>query len=113
MSGSVWKDQRGERKMYCQDHVDTQWTKTTTRQNNDLFALERMRHSVNTEQPMAVPESIETTEDTSDSADELYIPVTVEDVEFESPRKKKKIRIAMLRVQCLKSINMLGAVCKR
>ena len=30
-----------------------------------------MRHSVNAEQPMAVPESTETTEDTSDSADEL------------------------------------------
>ena len=29
-------------------------------------------HSVNAEQPMAVPESIETTEDTSDSVDELY-----------------------------------------
>ena len=59
--------------MYCQDHVDTRWTKTMTRQNNDLF---RMRHSVNAEQPMAVPESTETTsEDTSDSVDELYTPV--------------------------------------
>ena len=34
-------------------------------------------------------ESTETTEDTSDSADELYTSVTVEDVEFQSPRKKK------------------------
>ena len=42
-----------------------------------------MRHSVNAEQPMAVPESTETTEDTSDT------PVTVEDIEFQSPRKKK------------------------
>ena len=94
MTENEWKfleDQRGERKMYCQDHVDTQWTKTMTRRNNDLFALERMRHSVNAEQPMAVPESTETTEDTSDSADELYTPVTVEDVEFQSPRKKKKV----------------------
>ena len=39
---------------------------------------------------MAVPESTETTEDTIDSADELYTSVAVEDVEFESPRKKKK-----------------------
>ena len=107
MMENKWKfleDQRGERKMYCQDHVETQWTKTMTRRNNDLVALERMRHSVNSEQPMAVPESIETSEDTSDSADELYTPVTVEDVEFQSPGKKKKvwkIRIAMLRVQCL------------
>ena len=94
MTENKWKfleDQRGERKMYCQDHVETQWTKTMTRRNNDLVALERMRHSVNAEQPMAVPESIETTEDTSDSADELYTPVTVEDVEFQSPRKKKKV----------------------
>ncbi|KAL5469197.1 hypothetical protein EMCRGX_G030420 [Ephydatia muelleri] len=82
MTENEWKfleDQRGERKMYSQDHVDTQWTKTMTRRNNDLFALERMWHSVNAEQPMAVPESTETTEDTSDSADELYTPVTVED----------------------------------
>eukprot|EP00731_Ephydatia_muelleri_P005561 Em0002g1737a len=50
-----------------------------------------MRHSVNAEQPMAVPENTETTEDTSDSVDELYTPVIVEDVEFESPRKKKKV----------------------
>ena len=50
-----------------------------------------MRHSVNAEQPMAVPESTETTEDTSDSVDELYTPVTEEDVEFQSPRKKKKV----------------------
>ncbi|KAL5488604.1 hypothetical protein EMCRGX_G017573 [Ephydatia muelleri] len=94
MTENEWKfleEQRGERKMYCQDHVDTQWTKTMTRQNNDLFALERMRHSVNAEQPMAVPESTETTEVTSDSADKLYTPVTVEDVEFQSPRKKKKV----------------------
>jgi hypothetical protein len=41
---------------------------------------------------MAVPESKETTEDTSDSADELYTPVAVEDVEFESPRKKKVMK---------------------
>ena len=47
-----------------------------TRQNNDLFALERMRHSVNAKQPMAVPESTETTDDISDSADELYTPLT-------------------------------------
>ena len=46
-----------------------------TRRNNDLFALERIRHSVNAEQPMAVPESAETTGDTSDSADELCTPV--------------------------------------
>ena len=88
MTDNEWKfleDQRGERKMNCQDHVDTQWTKTMTRRN---FALERMRHSVNAEQPMAVPESTETTEDTSDSADELY---TLEDVEFQSPRKEKKV----------------------
>ena len=82
--------------MYCQDHVDTQWTKTMTRRNNDLFALERMRHSVNAEQPMAVEC---TTEDTSDSVDELYTPVTVDNVvEFKSPRKKKVMmedRIAM------------------
>ena len=65
--------------------------KQLSRRNNDLFPLERMRHSVNAEQPMAVPESTEATEDTSDSADELYTPVTVEDVEFESPRKKKKM----------------------
>ena len=77
--------------MYFHDHVDTKWTKSMTRQNNDLFALERMCHSVNSEQPMAVPESTETTEDTSDSADELYTPVVVEDVEFESPRKIKKV----------------------
>ena len=40
MTENEWKfleDQRGERKMYCQDHVDTQWTKTMTRRNNDLF----------------------------------------------------------------------------
>ena len=64
-------------------NVDTQWSKTMTRRKSDLFALERMRHSVNAEQPMAVPESKETTEDTSDSADELYTPVAVEDVEKE------------------------------
>ena len=85
------RPKRREKDVYCQDHVETQWTKTMTRRNNDLVALERMRHSVNAEQPMAVPESIETTEDTSDSADELYTPVTVEDVEFQSPRKKKKV----------------------
>ena len=91
MTENEWKfleDQRGERKMYCQDHVDT---KTMTRRNNDLVALDRMRHSVHAEQPMSVPESTETTEDTNDSADELYTPVTVEDVEFQSPRKKKKV----------------------
>ena len=85
------EDRRGERKMYCQDHVDTRWTKTMTRRNNDLFALVRMWHSVNAEQPMAVPESTETTEDTSDSVNELYTPVTVEDVEFQNPRKEKKV----------------------
>ena len=40
---------------------------------------------------MCMPESTETTKDTYDSADELYTPVTVEDVEFESPRKEKKV----------------------
>ena len=40
----ILEDQRGKRKIYCQDHVDTQWTKIMTRQNNDLFALERMQH---------------------------------------------------------------------
>ena len=91
MTENEWmflEDQRGERKMYYQDHVDTQWTKTMTRQNNDLFALERMWHSVNAEQPMAVPESTESTEDTSDSADELYTPVAVEDVEFEERKRR-------------------------
>ena len=42
MTENEWKfleDQRGKRKMYCQDHVDTQWTKTMTRRNNGLFAL--------------------------------------------------------------------------
>ena len=56
MTEYEWKlleDQRGERKMHCQDHVDTQWTKTMTKRNNDLFALERMQHFVNAEQPMA------------------------------------------------------------
>ena len=56
MTENEWKfleDQRGERKMYCQDHVDTQWNKTMTKRNNDLFALERMQHFVNAEQPMA------------------------------------------------------------
>ena len=36
---------------------------------------------------MTVPESTETTEETSDSVDELYTPVTVEDVEFQSPSR--------------------------
>ena len=34
MMETEWKfleDQRSERKMYCQDYVDTQWTKTMTR----------------------------------------------------------------------------------
>ena len=48
------------------------------RANTDLCALERMRYSVNLEQPAAVLESTETTTDTSDSADELYTPVEVE-----------------------------------
>ena len=73
--------------MYCQDHVTTQWTKTMTRQNNDLFALERMWHSVNAEQPMNVPESTESTEDTSDSADELYTPVAEEDLNLKKEKE--------------------------
>ena len=98
--------------MYCQDHVDTQWTKTMARRNNDLFALERMRHSVKAEQPMAVPEC--TTEDTSDGVDELYTVDNV--VEFKSPRKKKVMmedRIAMALSSMPEESNMLGAVCER
>ena len=76
--------------MYCQDHVDTRWTKTMTRRNNDLLALVRMWHSVNAEQPMAVPGSTETTEDTSDSVEELYTPVTVEDVNFKTQERKRR-----------------------
>ena len=34
-----------------------------------------MRYSVNSEQPVAVLESTETTTDTSDSGDELYTPI--------------------------------------
>ena len=75
--------------MYSQDYVDTQWTKTMTRRNTDLFVLERMRYSANLEQPVAVLESTETTTDTSDSADELHTPVEeVENHTCTTPRKE-------------------------
>ena len=76
-----WEDQRGERKMYFQIHIDTQWTKTMTR-----------RYISREDAALAVSESTETTctEDTSDSANELYTPVTVEDVEFESQERKRR-----------------------
>ena len=71
--------------MYSQDYVDTQWTKTITRRNTDLFVLERMRYSANLEQPVAVLESTET------SADELHTPVEeVENHTCTTPRKKRK-----------------------
>ena len=76
--------------MYSQDYVDTQWTKTMTRRNTDLFVLERMRYSANLEQPVAVLEYKETITDTSDSADELYTPVEVENHTCTTPRKKRK-----------------------
>ena len=56
MSGSFWKTKEAREKCIVKT---TQWTKTMTRRNNDLCALERMRHSVNAEQPMAGPESID------------------------------------------------------
>ena len=61
------------------------------RANTDLCALKRMRYSVNSEQPVAVLESTETTSDTSDSADELYTPVEVENHTCTTPRKKRKV----------------------
>ena len=64
--------------------INTQWALTIC-----ICALVRLRHSVNSEQPMVVPETTETIEATMDI--ELYTPGTVEYIDFESPRKKTKV----------------------
>ena len=66
-----------------------------------------MRHSVNSEQPITLLESTETTSDTSDSADELHTPGA-------TPRKKRKvIEDTYNNASVPKEYNMLGAVFER
>ena len=85
------------------------------RANTDLCALKRMRYSVNSEQPVAVLESTETTSDTSDSADELYTPVEVENHTCTTPRKKRKVMEHMYNnaSKPKEYTSWLGAVFKR
>lgn len=52
MTNMEWdflKDQRGQRKMYCEDFVDQKWMKTMERRRRDMQALDRMREDAERE----------------------------------------------------------------
>lgn len=46
------EDQRGSRKMYCEDFVDRRWTKTMERRWRDMQALDKMRKVTQSEQDL-------------------------------------------------------------
>lgn len=55
MEWDFLKDQRMDRKMYCEDFVDQKWMKTMERRKKDLHSLEKMRDEAEKEKAANAP----------------------------------------------------------
>lgn len=102
MSDMEWeflKDQRNERKMYCEDFVDQKWMKTMERRRKELQCLERMRDEAELEKEAntSVATFVDSTSEVEESdvasmeTDDTY-SVSSEDEASQVSKKKKHRR---------------------
>lgn len=65
MSDMEWdflKDQRIQRKMYCEDFVDRKWMKSMERRQRDIQAIEKMREDAEKEKELSKPVALKSSE---------------------------------------------------